>query len=431
MQQRDHAANDCTRNLSANEIEAPLHVEQPRVRMLSFYFPPAYSGSAVQAYNLSRCLLRRGVHAEIVSANLTESAAAEDLDGLVVHRLPLLKTQSLQIPTFMASLTWHLLRNRRDFEIVHAHGTYQHSVASIVCRLLGKKSILKIAMGNSDIAFERQGKMWGRINRFFVKRFDRYIATSEEVYRECLSQGLEPARVLLVPNGVDVNRFRPAQSDEERRHLRRELRLPDKPIACFVGVLDARKNIDGILRIWKSVARSNVAGHLVLVGPDPAEGDGRQSAYGAQLRRFIVEEGLGESVTFVGRQADVASFLRCADVFLFPSHREGMPNVLLEAMASGLACVASAIGGSTDLIDNGRSGYLLPAGDEEGMAVAVTNLLTIPARARDLGAAARKTMVERFSITATAERYARLYGELLSERHSRAARASASASDKA
>jgi glycosyltransferase involved in cell wall biosynthesis len=148
------------------------------------------------------------------------------------------------------------------------------------------------------------------------------------------------------------------------------------------------------------------------------------------LRRFVVEEGLAETVTFAGRQVDVASFLRCADIFLFPSHREGMPNVLLEAMSSGLACVASAIGGSTDLIDNGKSGYLFPVEDEEGMAEAVTELLTVPERAAELGAAARKVMEQKFSIAVTTERYARLYRELLSEPHSPALQVPASPSDK-
>jgi glycosyltransferase involved in cell wall biosynthesis len=315
----------------------------------------------------------------------------------------------------MLSLAWHLLSNHRDYQIVHAHGTYQHSIASVICRLLGKRSILKIAMANSDIAFDRQGRLFGRVNRFFVGFFDRYIATSAEVYEECLSLGLEPSKILQIPNGVDINRFQPVESDDERRRIRRELSLPDTPIACFVGVLDARKNVDGVLRIWRSVIRRGVTGHLVIVGPEPQDVDGQPTEYRRQLQRFIDEEQLDKRVTFAGRQADVASYLRGADVFVFPSRREGMPNVVLEAMASGVPCVASKIGGSADLIDTGRTGYLFDVDDDDGMSAAVTYLLSDPIHAREVGRAARETICSRFSIEATADRYAQLYRDLILE----------------
>ena len=383
--------------------------------MLSFYFHPAYSGSAVQAYNLCRYLLRRGVTPEVVSANLTGSPSAEEIGGIRVRRLHLLKRKSFQIPSFGLSLAWYLLRNRREYQIVHAHGTLQHAVASVMCRVLGKKSILKIAMGNSDIAFQRQGRTWGRVNRFLVRRFDRYIATSAEVFRECMAQGLDPSRVLLIPNGVDTVKFRPAESDEERRRARCALGLPDKSIVCFVGIMDARKNVDGILRVWRSVVRSGVVGHLVLIGPEPLDNDGKRSTFCEQLRRFVADEGLADTVTFAGRQADVASYLQSADIFFFPSRREGMPNVLLEAMASGLACVASSIGGSVDLIEHGRTGYLASLDDEEGMAGIIQALLGDAERSRELGRAARQAVVDGFSLEVTADRYAHLYRELLAE----------------
>ncbi len=416
MQRHEDEAGRLDSDLQHGSGVAPAARNRARICMLSFYFSPAYSGSAEQAHNLSRRLLRRGLLLEVVSANLTGSPPVEELGGVRVRRLPIVKKKTLQIPSFSLSLAWYLFRHRSEYQIVHAHGTFQHAVASVICRALGKKSILKIAMGNSDLAFQRQGRTWGRINRFLVRRFDRYIATSAEVYRECVAHGLEESRVRLIPNGVDTAKFRPAAFDEERRRARRDLQLPDKPIVCFVGIMDARKNVDGILRVWRSVVRSGAVGHLVLVGPEPLDDGGERSEFCEQLRRFVAEEGLTETVTFTGRQEDVASYLRSADIFFFPSRREGMPNVLLEAMASGLACVASNIGGSVDLIDDDHTGCLVPLDDEDSMAGRIQTLLVDVGRSRELGRAARQAVVEGFSLEVTAERYMRLYQELLTER---------------
>ena len=384
--------------------------------MLSFYFHPSYSGSAVQARSLGRHLLKRGVIPWIVSANLTRSPSRETVDGLRLHRLPVLNTRSneLQIASFWLSVTWFLLRNRRSIDIIHAHGTFQHAIASIVGRWLRKPTILKIAMAHSDIAFRGQGRITGRVNRALVSRFDCYIATSAEVYEECMEVGLDPARIRRIPNGVDTEMFRPSASPEARNQLRQVLKLPNCQIVCFVGVIDARKNVDGILRIWKTVQAAVGLGHLVLIGPQSRDERSVMGLFYQELMRFVEENGLSESVTFVGETNDVAAYLQCSDVFLFPSRREGMPNVLLEAMASGLACVASNIGGSMDMIRHDDNGCLFDVDDETGMAAAVERLLREPDRAAAMGAAARKSVLDHFSLSAIAQRYANLYAELAS-----------------
>ena len=384
-----------------------------RVCMLSFYFHPSYSGSAVQAQNLCRHIAPLGVQTEIVSANLSRSAPHAVVSGISVTRLPLLRSKPLQIPSFSLSLGWYLVRNRRSIDVVHAHGTFQHAFASIVCRLIGKRSVLKIAMGNSDIAFHRQGRAWGRANRFLVRQFDRYIATSREVYSECCAQGLDESRIRMIPNGVDTDLFRPSSSPHERHDERQSLGIPDRPVVCFVGIIDARKNVDGLLRVWRAVIRGGATGHLLIIGPEPTGSDGRPTEFCRRQQQFVADEGLGETVSFLGRQVDVAPYLRSSDIFFFPSRREGMPNVLLEAMASGLACIASRIGGSMDLIDDHKNGLLFDVDDEEGMAEGLALLLRDPSKVATLGRAARRAAVDRFSLAATAEKYVELYRQLL------------------
>jgi len=100
-------------------------------------------------------------------------------------------------------------------------------------------------------------------------------------------------------------------------------------------------------------------------------------------------------------------------MFLFASRREGMPNVVLEAMASGLPCIVSRVGGAVDLVDHGKTGYLFDVDDEAGFADALSGLLCDAARAARMGSAARHHVVDHFALSKTAEDYRRLYSTLL------------------
>ena len=219
--------------------------------MISFYFTPNYSGSAIQARNLSRHLVSHGIQASVVSANLSSSPAHEVVDGLPIHRLRVAQNRQLQIPSFWAALLWFLLRHRNDFDVFHAHGTLQHGSASIAGRLASRPTILKVAMANSDIAFGRQGRVNGFLNRFMVRLFDRYIATTEAIATEFSTEGLDVSRVCRIPNGVDTETFAPI-AVAEREELRRTLGLPRGPLIIYAGILNRRKNVDGILRIWRA-----------------------------------------------------------------------------------------------------------------------------------------------------------------------------------
>lgn len=384
-----------------------------RVCMLSYYFPPHYSGSAVQAQSLCRDLSGLDVDSFVVSANLTRSAAAEVVGGVHVYRVPMLNVRNLRVLSFWVSAGWFLLRRRATYDLLHAHGTFQHGIASLVGQLLQKPAVLKIAMADSDIAFGRQGRLAGRLNRLVVRRFARVVATSSDVLAECRAERL-PA--VLIRNGVDTKRFRPAANPEEKRHLRSRLGLPDVPTVAFVGVMNPRKNVDAILRVWREVYRRTRTGHLLLIGPMQTDESGKITSYGLNLQKFVSESGLESSVTFAGPQTAVESYLRCADIFYFPSKQEGMPNALLEAMATGLASVVSDTSGAGDLIENDRTGYIVGLMAEDRQADAVEQLVNNASARSRIGAEAREFVLRSASLSSTAQSYRRLYEELLDGR---------------
>lgn len=376
--------------------------------MVSFYFHPDYSGSAVQAHNLSQHLTRLGASPSILSANLSDSPSYEVIDGIPVHRVPVLKSPALEIPSFWISAASFLATHRRQFDLIHAHGTLQHGVVSLVGRAFRKPTILKVAMADSDLAFERQGRLNGGANRFMVQRFDRYIATTSAIAAEMREKGLDEARVRLIPNGVDTVRFSPADPDQ-RALLRRNLGLPDAPLVSCVAIINERKNIDGILRIWRDVVSSGAAGHLALIGPVPEPG----GPFHRRLLTYVEHHGLAERVTFLGKRDPVVPYLQASEAFLFPSRQEGMPNSVLEAMACGVPCLVSGSAGTEEIVTNGHDGFALEPDDEPGFARATARLVTNRPLRDDMGARARQTILTRFSLDSVARRYWALYQELL------------------
>jgi glycosyltransferase involved in cell wall biosynthesis len=379
--------------------------------MISFYFHPNYSGSAIQALNLSRHLVGLGVRPMIVSANLSGSPSRETIEGITLHRLPTLRPRDVQVPSFSASLLRFLVAHRDEYDVIHAHGVIQHVTASIAGRCLGKPTILKVAMAESDLAFHRQGRLRGRVNRALVSRFDWFIATTPTIVDEFAERGIDSSRVHLLPNGVDTAVFAPLPS-EGRSALRKSLGLPDAPLVTYVGIINSRKNLDGILRIWRAVSEKQPSAHLALVGPKPADTD----PFLTELLAFVNSANLTGRVTFTGFKDPVVPYLQAAEAFLFPSRREGMANSVLEAMACGVPALVSSAAGVAAVVRHGHNGYAFDVDDESGFSSALVALLRDSALRARLGSEARQTVLTGFSLAATAARYRDLYIDLLSSK---------------
>jgi len=216
------------------------------------------------------------------------------------------------------------------------------------------------------------------------------------------------ARIWDIPNGVDVERFAPA-TPAERQALRRNLHLPDTPLFMFVGRLTVAKGLDILLNAWAQRDAALADACLTLVG------DG-------ELRERLVQQahslGLDRSVIFTGSTTDTAPYLRAADAFVLPSRTEGMPVALLEAMACGLPCIATRVGGSAELIDDGQHGRLIAPEDVGALMRALPEALSMPV----WGERARQRIVERYAMDAVAQRYIGLYEAALTHGRSLMAR---------
>jgi phosphatidylinositol alpha-1,6-mannosyltransferase len=379
--------------------------------MYTAYLDPEYSGAALQALTLARELRRRGHHVEFVTnrwAGLDESAV---VDGFPVRRLEpgrLRKHREFRLWLNLARYVW---ARRHDFDLLHSHGAYYtHAFVGPLARLLGLKSLVKASLANDDLLGLRSGTLVGAIHRFMLRRVSACVAISGELVQEFRAGGIATRRIQHVPNGVDLSRFQPPPPGAAPG-LRAPLGLPGgQPIVLFVGVLDPRKNILWLAEQWVAQDAFGTGALLLAVGPQGRDDpDGRLRGRLAALAaahpgRFALHD----------FHADVAPYYQCVDALVLPSYKEGLPNVVLEAMAAGLPCVAACASGSRELIVDGQTGCLYAPDDTAGLAQAVRRVLGPNGPA--MGAAGRRVAEARYAIGSVADRYEALYTQLLGRR---------------
>jgi glycosyltransferase involved in cell wall biosynthesis len=275
------------------------------------------------------------------------------------------------------------------------------NLLAVVAVVVGRVSRRPVVLKTNGAWELEQGVLNPRIRRRLRQRVmlavlrhaDAWIALSLELRRAIEEAGVPAARIHVVPNGVDTARFRPGADGVDRG-----------PRVVFVGRLVPQKAIPVLLRAWASVGRRAPAVTLDIVGGGPLL---------PELEAIAARSGLGARVRFRGFQADVLPFLQGAAVFVLPSTIEGLSNALLEAMAVGLSVVATRVGGTQDVVIDGRTGLLVPPDDPEALADALAALLTAPERAREMGRRGRDRAVERYALERVACTYRALYLDLV------------------
>ena len=256
------------------------------------------------------------------------------------------------------------------------------------------------------VAGERSVDPWKNwhelaIDRWLARRTDRIVVNSSGVRDFYVHHGLPSEKFAIIPNGIGP--FAP--SDLTRAALLAELQLPEGArLVGAVGRLWPQKRIKDL--IWAAdllkVIRDDV--HLLIIGDGPLR---------ERLEKFRHQVRIEDKVHFLGHRDDVPRLLPHFDALWLASEYEGMPNVVMEAMAAGVPVVATDISGNRDLVMPGETGYLVPIGDRAAFARETRRLLDDAELARRLGEAGRQRMLAEFTIEQMVERHAALYRELL------------------
>lgn len=305
----------------------------------------------------------------------------------------------------LAGACWLASRGRR-FGVLHAHQALSPALAAVLAKRLRPRSrvVVKVACSGAWSDFRlAQARPFYRFRLALLRSVDRFVILNGESAADLQAAGLGSVPFRLIPNGVDTDRFAPATT-LERQAIRASLGLrADELIALFVGRLEQRKGLDLLLKAWGEMAGRPAPPRLLIVGPGNAE------RWTALARGLEIES----RISFLGGREDVARFYRAADLFVFPSRAEGCPNAVLEAMASGVPVVATDVAGNREAVgEDGRTGWLVPAGDPRALARVVGMVAASPDVRREVGAAARVAAEERFAIHRVGAQYLSLYEEL-------------------
>jgi glycosyltransferase involved in cell wall biosynthesis len=388
-----------------------------KIAHLSATFPPYPGGAGNTAFRFALGQAQRGHRVEVFTA--AAEGEAPEADGAIVHRIePLFAIGNAPLIPSLARLD--------GFDVLHIHYPFIFGVELVLAARLrrrGREQALLVHYKNELIGEGLRRPLFAAYERtwppLLVRAADRVCVLSAEhadsvPYLRRLRRR-RPDRVVVMPNGVDVDAFSPGQANG----LRRELGLPERVIAAaFVGTLDRAHHFKRLDLAIEAVARTaDERLHLVVAG----DGELRP-----RFERLASAAGVAERVHFLGRvpHAELPTVLRASDLLLLTTEPpESFGIVLIEAMACGLPVIASEYPGVRAVVDDGDNGLLVEPGEAAAVAAAIGELLAVGEEGRRrLGEAGRAKAVREWSWPRLLERMDEAYRGAIETRRARAGR---------
>ncbi|WP_313927398.1 glycosyltransferase [Pseudoxanthomonas sp.] len=329
-----------------------------------------------------------------------------DTDGF----LPLLEQAGIPVvighkrsgadATLIRLLRSTLLDARVD--VVHTHNFVPSYYAAAATRFARRRPVLVNTCHNMGGRLGNRRLRW--LYQWSLAHSRRIAMVGGKVRDHLLSRKLVPAaRSSVVMNGIPVDHFR--RSPAIRAEIREELGIPPQAVVVgTVGRLVELKNQRLLLDAVAQLAPSHPDVVVVLAGDGPLR---------SELEAFARQCGIAGRVVFTGSRKDIPALLAAFDIFTLPSRTEGLSIALLEACAAGLAVIATDVGGNSEIVRDGATGYLVPSDDAVSLHAALDTLLLSPSDRRRLGDAARAWVVDHASVDVMRQNYDMLYANAL------------------
>ncbi|MDZ5782820.1 glycosyltransferase family 4 protein [Marinococcus luteus] len=379
--------------------------------IICYKYPPEYSGYGKQLESVISAMRERN---SVNITLLTAFSSSKQKESKNLKVVPLgfqsSSKKSLIFYVFcLRALLW-LSLHRKKYSLIHCIKAGPEAlVGNIASKLFRKKIIVKVAQE------ELSTRELENINRFkwFARRFrqkclrnaDRFVAISEEIKDNIQKTLKVQESIVKIPNGVDVDKFHPV-SEKRKNQIKEKLDLPSgSVIALFAGAINKRKGIEDLLEAV-DMLENETKGIIVLCGPI--------------LENIQFEDRIAEinklktstNIIYKGSVDNIEEYMQASDIFLLPSYSEGLPNVLLEANSSGLASIATDIGGNRDVVTDKYNGYLVPVKNANLLSEKLQKLIDEKDLREKMGKNARDLVCENFSLENVATKYLHLYQQL-------------------
>ena len=243
--------------------------------------------------------------------------------------------------------------------------------------------------------------------------FDRVVSSSLELKQNLVKLGVESDKITVIHNGVDVTRFHPCRCQQQRQQLRLALRLPHNPkdiIVLFVGLKTPRKGVLPLVQGWKEYRERGGLGHLVLVGPERREDPNLADFYIAWDKELL--DAKNYNIELRPSHSAIEQFFQACDVFVFLSDKEGLPNVIPEAMACGIPALINHYDGFSNELARTAIDYLPTTRDPHRIADDLQRIIDNEDLREDLGKNSRAWVEQQHALDTSIASYCDLIGQL-------------------
>jgi N-acetyl-alpha-D-glucosaminyl L-malate synthase BshA len=369
---------------------------------------PTFGGSGMIATEVGLAMAERGHRVHFIARDLPVRLHGTHLKVLF-HEVVESSYAALQgSGTYTIALASKMAEVARyaKLDVLHVHYAVPHATAAWMAREVLGASAPKVVttLHGTDTTLVGTDPSYLPVTRLSILKSDAVTTPSAFLARATREGfGLPDALPIhVLHNFVDAERFAPRRDREALRAHFPDLQ-PGEPVLVHVSNFRPVKRVQDVVSVFQEVHRQRPA-RLLMIGDGP-----ERSAAERRLRGL----GLGARVAFLGKQEEFTEWLAACDVFLLPSEQESFGLAALEALSCGVPVVASDIGGLPELVEDGRSGYLVPLGDVAAMAGAVLALVREPARWAEASASARARVLQHFRRAPAVDRYEALYRSLL------------------
>lgn len=366
---------------------------------------PPEEGVGYHVWNLACQLRERGHEVGIITRGRLARTIEEVLEGVTVWRAPFIPVYPFHVH-FHSFFVNRLLNRIEDrFDLINAHTPLPPAVNTSLPLVTTVHSPMRADTSATTVSDLHTLTIWlqtpvsQRIESALFRRSTKITAVASWVPKAMASYEVDPKQVSLTGNGV------------ERCFLSVPLNRKTKPYILYAGRLAVGKGLEDLIEAAKTVFQEYQDDNLqfMLVGGGSLLPKLKEMVYQAGLQsRFVFRGNIG-----IDRRQELVRIYQDALMFVLPSHHEGMPTVLLEAMAAGLPAVSTAVGGALELIVHGENGFLVPAKDPKRFAHAMLTLLNNPGKRGQVGQKARETVQRHYSWDAVCERYLESYHQVL------------------
>jgi len=392
-------------------------VKKIRVKNMNILFVNPTKRLRVVVKELSKRLAKEGYNIVILTPQPIKSLINDNLDlNIIVYPSIFLPKIRYTIPDFFRQLLIiKRIVRKENIDIIHVFTYFYPSVwiPILYAKINGIPVVLTTdcfpgiswRYGSKFVDFI--AKIYSKtIGKFIFRLCDKIILMSNEIVKDARNLGIREDKIVVIPNGVDFNRFNLKKiNQQEIRKIRRELCISEnEAIILNVSRLVRVKRIDILIKITKRLLEKGLRVKTVIVGDGP---------YSREYEKLAKMAKIENNILFTGFRTDIPLIMKVCDIFVLPSLSEGLPTVLLEASACCKPVIATNTGGIPDIITHGKTGFLVEPENINSFVFFIEKLLYNKSLSKKLGKNAYKHVRKKFNWNLIIKRYKDIYAELV------------------